>query len=119
MLDIKHIDSSIHKKITGKENTNILEFAKYLNQQNIPLWIRHIVINGITDDSFYLEELGKFIGTLSNVKAIDVLPYHTMGVEKYKKLGIDYTLKDVLPTETKKAEEAKNIILKGYYSKKK
>lgn len=113
MLDIKHIDNDEHKKLTGKENVNILNFARYLDKKNIPVWIRHVVVKGITDNPLYLERLGEFIGTLKNVKALDVLPYHSMGVIKYENLGINYPLKDTPDLTVREAKVAKEIILNG------
>lgn len=113
MLDIKHIDSKMHKIITTKDNTRVLEFAKYLESKNIPLWVRHIIIEGYTDNADDLKKLGNFIGSLKNLKALDVLPYHTMGVSKYKKLGIPYTLDGMEALPTEKAAEAKKYILAG------
>lgn len=113
MLDIKHIDPSEHIKLTSQKQDNIIAFAKYLEQKNIPIWIRHVVVPGITDNEKYLYQLGRFIGQLKNVKALDVLPYHNMGVVKYKNLGIDYPLKDVEPMDKDKAIECKKVILKG------
>ena len=114
MLDIKHIDREAHKQLTGVYNDNILAFARYLDRQHIPLWIRHVVIPGITYKQEALLKLGHFIGTLSNVKAIDVLPYHTLGVSKYKAQGIEYPLADVEPMSKENAAKAKKIIAKGY-----
>lgn len=113
MLDIKHIDNVEHKKLTGKENINILDFARYLDKKNIPVWIRHVVVKGITDNPIYLEKLGGFIGTLKNVKALDVLPYHSMGVTKYENLGINYPLKDTPDLTVGEAKLAKERILTG------
>lgn len=111
MLDIKHIDNDEHKKLTGKENVNILNFARYLDKKNIPVWIRHVVVKGITDDPIYLEKLGEFIGTLKNVKALDVLPYHSMGVTKYENLGINYPLRDTPDLTVSEAKTAREIII--------
>ena len=116
MLDIKHIDGDAHKKLTSKENSNILAFAKYLEQKAIPLWVRHVVLEGYTDDEESLFELGKFIGGLKNLKALDVLPYHTLGVDKYKQMNLEYKLEGVAPLSQQKALMAKEIILKGIYS---
>lgn len=113
MLDIKHIDSVKHKYLTGAQNEAVLGFSRYLESKNIPLWIRHIVIEGITDSDEDLRNLGRYIGSLSNLRALDVLPYHTMGVSKYEKLGIPYPLKNVEPTTTEAAARAKAIILDG------
>lgn len=113
MLDIKHIDPAKHKVLTGQENKGILAFAKYLEEKNVPLWIRHVVVPGISDGKKDLKNLGKFIGSLKNLKALDVLPYHTMGVNKYKELGIEYPLEGLEALPKERAAEAKRIILEG------
>lgn len=113
MLDIKHIDDVKHKPLTGHSNENILSFARYLSERNIPAWIRHVVVPNITDQAPDLYRLGRFIGELKNVKALDVLPYHDMGKVKYESLGLEYPLKGVPPMSKEKAIEAKKIILTG------
>ena len=115
MLDIKHIDSEGHKTLTGHDNAGILAFAKYLEEKQVDVWIRHVVVPGITDDEGQLTRLGSFLGTLSNVKALDVLPYHIMGVTKYEQLGIQYPLKGVPPATKDQAAKAKKIILTAYW----
>ncbi len=111
LLDIKHINDEEHKKLTGHSNKSVLEFAKYLSDNNIPMWIRHVVVPDITFKEEYLKKLGKFIGTLKSVKALDVLPYHDMAKEKYKQLNIDYDLKTTKPLTKEEAIKAKEIIL--------
>lgn len=113
MLDIKHINSNFHKALTGHQNHNILAFAKYLESKSIPVWIRHIIVEGYTDNPDDLEALGEFIGTLDNLKALDVLPYHTMGVNKYTELGIDYPLQGIPALPLEAAVRAKQFIIKG------
>ena len=115
MLDIKHIDAEGHKDLTGHDNGGILAFARYLAEQDIPVWIRHVVVPGITDDPVQLARLGEFLGTLPNVKALDVLPYHIMGVSKYKELDIPYPLDGIPPATKQQAREAKQIILTAYW----
>lgn len=114
LLDIKHINSEEHKKLTGFPNKNPLDFALYLSEKNIPVWIRHVVVKGITDNEKYLKELGIFLKRLKNIKALDVLPYHNMAISKYKKLGLEYKLKDTLPTTKDEAIKARDIIIKAY-----
>ena len=113
MLDIKHIDPEKHKWLTSQPNDGILAFARYLDEKHVDVWIRHVLVPGITDDDKYLYDLGYFIGGLSNLKALDVLPYHTMGIPKYEKLGIEYRLKDVPAMTQAEAIEKKKIILDG------
>ena len=96
-----------------------LAFARYLDEKQIPVWIRHVVVPGITDDPGLLTRLGDFLGTLSNIKALDVLPYHIMGVTKYESLDIPYPLKGVEPATQKQAKDAKQIILTAYWKVKK
>ena len=113
MLDIKHIDNEMHKKMTGHENTSILNFAKFLDENNIHMYIRHVVVEDYTDTPEHLIKLGEFIGTLKNVKALDVLPYHNLGKQKYESLNIPYKLKDYEDLPKDKAKLAKDFILKG------
>lgn len=113
MLDIKHIDTEKHKALTGHGNENVLSFAKYLEEKKTPLWIRHIIVEGITDSPDDLIKLGEFIGTLKNLKALDVLPYHTMGVSKYEELGIPYPLDGLSALPLSEAVKAKEHILSG------
>lgn len=113
MLDIKHINNDKHKDLTRQSNTNILKFAEYLDKKNVDMWIRHVVVPGITDDDQYLFELGYFIGQFHNLKALDVLPYHTMGEKKYESLGMEYRLKGVPPMDKTILLEKKKVILEG------
>ncbi len=113
MLDIKHINTSNHKILTGWGNENILDFAKYLEGKRIPLWVRHVIVPGYTDRKEELVQLGEFIGTLRNLKGLDVLPYHTMGVSKYKEMNIPYRLEGIEPLSQTDAVKAKEYILYG------
>ena len=113
LLDIKHIDENEHKKLTGHSNKNILSFTQYLSDNDIPVWIRHVVVPEITCNEKYLKDLGKFLRNLKNVQALDVLPYHNMAVKKYDDLGIDYPLKNIPPLSKEDTIKARDIILKG------
>ena len=114
LLDIKHIDDEEHKKLTGASNKNTLAFAQYLSEKQIPVWIRHVVVKDITLNEKYLKELGKFLATLNNIKALDVLPYHNMAIPKYEALEINYPLKNTPPTTKEEAIWARDIILQEY-----
>ncbi len=113
MLDIKHIDDEKHRELTGQSNKNILAFAKYLDSKNIPVWIRHVVVPGITLEEESLKKLGRFIGTLSNVKRVETLPYHSLARPKYEKLGITYPLEDTPDATKEQAQWAREIIEQG------
>ena len=116
MLDIKHIDAAAHRELTGLPNEGILAFAGYLEKRNVPLWVRHVLVPGITDDEAALFRLGRFIGGLANLKALDVLPYHTMGKAKYEQLGIAYPLEGVEPATREQASAARAVIVQGIRS---
>ena len=116
MLDLKQIDTDKHKALTGQTNENVLAFARYVDAKGIAIWVRHVVVEGYTDDENDLFRLGEFIGTLKNAKALDVLPYHTMGVTKYKELGIKYRLEGVQALSKIEAARAKQRILLGIKS---
>lgn len=114
LLDIKHIDPKGHVELTQQKLDSVLAFARYLSDHQIPVWIRHVVVYDITYKEEYLYQLGLFLGTLNNVKAIDVLPYHTMGIVKYQQMNLEYPLKDTKETSKDDALQARNIVLKGY-----
>lgn len=111
MLDIKHIDRESHKALTCRDNDNVLAFAKYLFKKGVMTWIRYVLVPGYTDGEEALLGLADFIAPLKNVRAIEVLPYHTMGKHKYENLGIPYRL-DGVPTPTKEqVDKAKALII--------
>ena len=110
MLDIKHIDDDEHKKLTGFTNKNILDMAEYLSEQGKDMWIRHVLVPGINDDEKYLKRLYEFISKLKTVKKVEILPYHTLGVFKWKELGYKYSLDDVEPPTKEQVERAKEIL---------
>lgn len=110
MLDLKHIDPEKHRALTGHTNENILAFARYLNEIGKPMWIRHVLVPGVTDDNENLHGIRAFLDTLSNVKKVEVLPYHTLGIYKWESLGIPYTLKDVDPPTAESVKRAEEIL---------
>jgi pyruvate formate lyase activating enzyme len=110
LLDIKHINRKKHIKLTGLPNDHILDFAHYLSERNIPVWIRHVLVPGVTDDPEDLAEMGEFIGTLSNVRKVEILPYHMLGVYKWEALGLKYPLEGVMPPSEEAVEKAYKLI---------
>ena len=110
LLDIKHIDNEKCINLTGFSNKNNLEFAKYLSNLKIPVWIRQVLVPGYTDDKFDLQKLKKFLDTLENVEKIELLPYHDLGKFKWKEIGETYELENVLPPNKEDIDKAKNIL---------
>lgn len=100
ILDLKEIDEEKHKALTGHTNKNILAMAQYVAQKGVALWIRHVLVPGLTDDAEGLRKLDEFIRTLPTVRRVEILPYHTLGLFKWQNLGIAYPLAGVrTPTE--------------------
>jgi len=114
MLDLKQVIPERHRALTAHGNENILAFARYVAQKGVPLWIRHVVVPGWTDDEESLTAVGRFMAGLKTVKALDVLPYHNMGVHKYQELGMPYPLDGTPALENKDAQRAREIIVKAY-----
>ena len=97
LLDLKHIDAAAHRELTGADNVQVLDCARYLSDIGKPVWIRHVLVPGVNADEVSLTRLGDFIRTLKNVRRVEVLPYHTLGVPKWTALGLPYALEGVQP----------------------
>ena len=110
MADIKHIDENEHRALTGHGNKNILDMLGFLSSENKPVWIRHVLVPGITDNDEYLRRTRRFIETLTNVEKIEVLPYHSLGAYKWNELGVPYTLEGVLPPSPERTATAGRIL---------
>lgn len=113
LLDLKEINPTRHKDLTGFDNSNIIEMAKYLSEINKPVWIRHVLVPEYSDFDEDLDALGDFIDTLSNVDRVEILPYHTLGKFKWENLGIPYTLESISPPSAERIENAKQRIHAG------
>lgn len=110
LVDIKNIDPTEHKKLTGHDNKNILDMFRYLDEIQKPIWIRHVLVPGMSDNDELLIKTREFIDTLHNVEKIEVLPYHALALAKYQELGIDYALKDVKSPSPERIANAKKIL---------
>ncbi len=112
LVDIKHIDPEKHRALTGQPNENILDFLRFLSERGRPVWIRHVLVPGITDNDDDLRRTRGFIDTLSNVERVEVLPYHSLGAYKWKALGLSYTLEGVEPPGAERVKNAETILCK-------
>lgn len=110
ILDLKLYDNEKHKCLTGCDNKNILKMAKYLSEKGISMWIRHVLVPGITDLEEDLKELSKFIKTLKNVERVEVLPYHRLGIFKWKEMNMNYPLEGVEPPTEEEIKRAESIL---------
>ena len=110
MLDIKHIDDTVHRALTGRSNAPVLDFAAYLNEISKPMRIRQVLLTGYTDTEDQLSRLGKFLSDFDNIEKIEILPYHTLGTVKYERLGIPYPLMGVEQLTEQDAQRALCVI---------
>lgn len=112
LLDIKHIDEQEHIKLTGFSNRPIFNFLKYLEEKNVPVIIRHVVIPGITFKEESLKNLGLYLKSFQNIVEVELLPYHTIGNSKYRSLGIKYSLENTPALSNEELKEAELILHK-------
>ncbi len=113
LLDMKHMDAETHRSLTGHSNEAVFAFLTFLEEKKIPVWIRRVAVPGMTDSEEELLSLGEHIGGFSNLQAVEVLPYHTMGAVKYKELGIPYKLEGVPEMNVETAKKCRQTILQG------
>lgn len=113
IFDIKGTNKENYYQMTRRNIDNSLEFLKLCEKMNKKLWIRAVIVPGINDTKEYLKELISFIKPIKNVEKIELLPYHTLGVHKYKDLKIDYPLKDVPDMNKDKCKELENMLKEG------
>lgn len=110
LLDLKSMDPHHHKELTGFDNTKIIRFANELSNRNQPMWIRHVLVPGLTDNDEDLHSLGQFVSRLNNVGCLEILPFHKMGEYKWEELGLDYKLSKTRPPYRSRIENAVTIL---------
>lgn len=110
LLDLKQLNETIHKNLIGVSNKRTLEFAKYLQKRNQPVWIRYVVVPGYTDFDDDIHALGKFVAPMENVEKVELLPYHKLGAHKWETMGEEYQLKDVDPPTAESLAHIKSIL---------
>ena len=110
LLDIKEMNAERHRRLTGRDNANILDFAHYLSEIGKPVWIRHVLVPERSDFTEDLQSLRAFLDTLTNVERVEVLPYHTLGVFKWENMEIKYPLEGIRPPEAERIARAEEIL---------
>jgi pyruvate formate lyase activating enzyme len=118
LLDIKTWDPERHRRLTGMDVAPALNFARHLASRNRPVWLRFVLVPGLTDDPDDITRIAGFAAGLGNIERVDVLPFHQMGRFKWKQLGMDYTLQDVEPPSAEVVERVckqfRSVGLKAY-----
>lgn len=111
IYDIKALEPTKYFEITGKNINESLKFLEICEKMNVPLWIRQVIVPGINDNEEYILKLKEYISTIKNVEKIELLPYHTMGTNKYEQLGIPYRLKGTKDMSNEKVNELYKILI--------
>ena len=113
LLDIKAAEDPLFRKITGRGLDNTLEILAARERMGKPVWIRHVLVPGLTLDDGQLHRLGRLLRDYRCVERVELLPFHKMGEYKWQALGEPYTLADVQPPEPEQVEHARSL-LRGY-----
>ncbi len=109
LLDIKHLDDSRHKELTGRSNDKVLNFLNFISQKGKDINIRIVLLNGYTADEDYLKRTAEFLKSYPTISRVDLLPYHTLGVGKWRALGIPYRLDESALLRPEQKEKARQI----------
>lgn len=110
LLDIKQVDEEGYKNLTGKGKSGLDQFLKVVDKSGTKLWIRHVVVPNLTDSKEHIKKLAGIIKNIKNVEKVELLPYHTLGVNKYDKLGVKYRLKDTQAMDREKCKELEEYL---------
>ncbi len=113
ILDIKEIDEDKHITLTGQSNKQIIQFAHFVDNHKVPIWVRHVVVPTLTDRREAWYRIGFFLGSLRHLETIDCLPYHVMGTAKYKEMGLTYRLDGIPPASKNLAKTATAVMIEG------
>jgi pyruvate formate lyase activating enzyme len=105
LLDIKSFDPDRHRRLTGQDVAPTLAFAQRLAARGRAVWLRFVLVPGLTDDPGDIANIARFTAGLGNVARVDVLPFHQMGRFKWKQLGMAYELEDVKPPTAELVEQ--------------
>ena len=112
LLDIKTMNPGLYPRLTGVRQDNNLAFLDRLEERHIPTWIRHVVVPGLTDDDLWLDRLGQHTARYSCVERIEILPYHTLGKQKYERMGLKYPLDGIDALAKERAQEIREKLSK-------
>ena len=114
LLDLKHVSETDYKQMTGRTMDRFQEFLSALEKSETPIWIRHVVVPGITDSQEHMKNLKTYISTIPNVEKVELLPYHLLGKNKYEVMGIPYSLDGVPAMDKEKTMDLQSKYFGGY-----
>ena len=109
LLDIKSFDPAIYREVTGGDVAPTLRFAEKLASACKPVWVRFVLVPGLTDDPANITGLARFVAGLPNVERVEVVPFHQMGRQKWEDLGLPYLLADTAPPTDEQLHRAREL----------
>lgn len=113
LLDLKHINETYYEKITGKPMDHFSQFLDALKEHQTQIWIRHVVVPGLTDDEQHIKALKNYIQTIPNVQKVELLPYHLLGINKYEVMNLPYSLKGIPAMDKEKTKKLQETYFYG------
>lgn len=115
LLDVKQITPERHRQLTGRENTQTLRTAAWLEEHAKPFWLRYVLVPGYSDAEEDIRALGERLGGYRMIERVELLPYHTLGVHKYEAMGLEYRLRDVRENTPEQTDRAA-ALLREYFA---
>ena len=114
LLDIKQMDETSYQEMTGRSISHFQQFLQTLKKYQTPIWIRHVVIPGLTDSRTHMEKLQEYVASIPHVEKVELLPYHLLGTNKYEVMGIPYSLSNVPAMDKEETAELQKEFFGGY-----
>ena len=112
LLDVKHINEKWHKKLTSLNNSTTLKIAEYREKSGKPMWLRYVLVPGLTDQEEYLHQWAQHFSSYKTIEKVEIIPFHQMGKHKWEQMGLTYSLSEVEPPSQENCEKAKTIFSK-------
>jgi pyruvate formate lyase activating enzyme len=114
IVSVKHVTDEGHRRLTFHGRDALWDNIRHIDAKGIPLWVRFVVIPGVTDDETTLTGLGEFVESLASVRRVELLPYHTLGAHKWTELGMYYSLEGVPPADEETMERAAAVMRRHF-----
>ena len=114
MYDVKHQAPDDYQALTGQPIDRTHAFVEAVRKAGTPMWVRHVVVPGLTDDEAHMQALAGYVRTLPNVQRVELLPSHLLGVNKYAALGLPYPLEGVPAMDRARCEQYQDTYFGGW-----
>lgn len=113
LLDVKQINSTKHIALTGMDNAHTLETAEWLRRKCRPMWLRYVLVPGVSDALEDIDAWGRHFAEYENIERVEILPYHTLGVHKYAAMNLPYALEGTPKNTPEQLASAREILARN------